>query len=196
MRVISGAYKGKILRSVRDPRIRPATDRVKESIFNILQNRINLRGARVLDLFAGTGSLGFEALSRGAAKVIFVDEWRGAVKAIEENASLLHCEDRCYVVKADVYKFLSRAEGHYNLVFVDPPYKLAHAVDLPRRIFEQGLVAPAGLLVMEHPVRTNIQPNECFQLLLNRTFGNTRVSFFSHPIQKPVLHPTNSYEQK
>src|SRR3990170_248375 len=99
MRVISGTYKGRVLRTVRDQRVRPATDRVKESIFNILQNRIDLHGAHVLDLFAGSGSLGFEALSRGAAEVVFVDEWQGATRIIEENIKLLQCDDRCDVVK-------------------------------------------------------------------------------------------------
>jgi 16S rRNA (guanine966-N2)-methyltransferase len=178
MRVISGTYKGRNLRSVRDPRVRPATDRVKESIFNILQNRISLRGARVLDLFAGSGSLGFEALSRGAAEVVFVDEWQAATKTIEQNIKLLQCGDRCEVVKADVLRFLRHADGRYDLIFVDPPYRLEGAPDLPQRIFERGLVSPSGFLIMEHSVRTRITPSESLQLILEREFGGTKVSFF------------------
>ncbi|MEK6572106.1 MAG: 16S rRNA (guanine(966)-N(2))-methyltransferase RsmD [Bacteroidota bacterium] len=178
MRVISGTYKGRILRSVRDPRVRPATDRVKESIFNILQNRFDIRGARVLDLFAGSGSLGFEALSRGAAEVVFVDEWQGATMAIEENIKLLLCQDRCQVIKADVYKFLRHADRQYDLVFVDPPYRLENAVDLPRRIFDRSLAAPSGFVIMEHAARVGVEPSDGFELLLERTFGNTKVSFF------------------
>lgn len=179
MRVISGTYKGRNLRSVRDPRIRPATDRVKESIFNILQNRINVRGARVLDLFAGSGSLGFEALSRGAAQVVFVDEWPAATRIIEQNIKLLQCEDRCEVIKADVFKFLRHADGRYDLIFVDPPYRLEGAPDLPQRIFERGLLSPFGFLIMEHSVRTRITPSQRLQLLLEREFGGTKVSFFA-----------------
>jgi 16S rRNA (guanine966-N2)-methyltransferase len=179
MRVISGTYKGRNLRSVRDPRVRPATDRVKESIFNILQNRISLRGARVLDLFAGSGSLGFEALSRGAAEVVFVDEWQAATRIIEQNIKLLQCGDRCEVVKADVLRFLRHADGRYDLIFVDPPYRLEGAPDLPQRIFERGLVSPSGFLIMEHSVRTRITPSESLQLILERGFGGSKVSFFA-----------------
>jgi 16S rRNA (guanine966-N2)-methyltransferase len=181
MRVISGTYKGRNLRSVRDPRVRPATDRVKESIFNVLQNRINVRGARVLDLFAGSGSLGFEALSRGAAEVAFVEEWHAATSVIEQNIKLLQCGDRCKVIKADVFKFLRHANGRYDLIFVDPPYRLESAPDLPRSIFDQGLLSPSGFLIMEHSVHTIIKPSECLQLVLEREFGETKVSFFASP---------------
>ena len=179
MRVISGTYKGRILRSVRDPRVRPAADRVKESIFNVLQNRIDLCGARVLDLFAGSGSLGFEALSRGAGSVVFVDEWKGAIEVIEENMKLLHCDDRCEVIKLDVYKFLRNTEEQYDLVFVDPPYRSENVADLPNRIFAFGLVSPNGILIMEHVARLKLGPSDDFHLLLQRTFGSTVVSFFS-----------------
>lgn len=190
MRVISGTYKGRILKSVRDPRLRPAADRVRESIFNILQNRLSLRGARVLDLFAGSGSLGFEALSRGAAQVVFVDDWQGATKVIEENSRLLQCEDRCEIIKADVYWFLRHAEGQYDLVFVDPPYRLENALDLPHKILEQGLLSPPGLIIMEHASRTIIPTNASFSLVSERTFGSTTVSFFSAINTKSVESPT------
>lgn len=190
MRVISGTYKGRTLKSVRDPRLRPAADRVRESIFNVLQNRLSLRGARVLDLFAGSGSLGFEALSRGAALVVFVDEWQGATKVIEENSKLLHCEDRCEIIKADVYKFLRHAEGLYDLVFVDPPYRLESAPDLPHRIVERGLLSPPGLIIMEHAARTKIESDGSFSLISERTFGGTKVSFFSSIKTKSAKSPT------
>jgi len=167
------------MKSVRDPHVRPAAERVRESIFNILQNRLSLRGAHVLDLFAGSGSLGFEALSRGAAWVVFVDEWQGATKVIEENSRLLHCEDRCEIIKADVYKFLRHAEGQYDLVFVDPPYRLESAPDLPHKIVERGLLSPSGLIIMEHAARTKIKSDGSFSLIAERTFGGTKVSFFS-----------------
>jgi 16S rRNA (guanine966-N2)-methyltransferase len=179
MRVISGTYKGRNLRSVRDPRIRPATDRVKESIFNILQNRFNVRGARVLDLFAGSGNLGFEALSRGAVEVVFVDEWQTAARIIEQNIKLLQCGDRCEVIKADVFGFLRHADGCYDLIFVDPPYRLNGAPELPHRIFERGLLSSNGFLIMEHSVHTRITPSESLQLVLEREFGGTKVSFFA-----------------
>jgi 16S rRNA (guanine966-N2)-methyltransferase len=190
MRVISGTYKGRTLKSVRDPRLRPAAEHVRESIFNILQNRLSLRGAHVLDLFAGSGSLGFEALSRGAARVVFVDEWRGATKIIEENSRLLHCDDRCEIIKADVHRFLRHAEGQYDLVFVDPPYRLEGAPDIPHKIFEMGLLSPAGLIIMEHATRTRIQSDGSLSLVSERTFGSTKVSFFSFISTKSTESPT------
>jgi 16S rRNA (guanine966-N2)-methyltransferase len=190
MRIISGTYKGRTLKSVHDPRLRPAADRVRESIFNILQNRLSLRGARVLDLFAGSGSLGFEALSRGAARIIFVDDWQGATKVIEENSELLRCEDRCEIIRADVYRFLQHAEGQYDLVFVDPPYRLENALDLPHKILEQGLLSPPGLIIMEHATRTKIPTNGSFRLLSERTFGSTTVSFIGAVNSKSAELPT------
>jgi 16S rRNA (guanine966-N2)-methyltransferase len=196
MRVISGTYKGRSLRSVRDARLRPAADRVKESIFNILQNRLSLRGARVLDLFAGSGSLGFEALSRGAARVVFVDEWPEATKVIEENSKLLHCEDRCEIVKADVYKFLRYADGQYDLVFVDPPYGLENIGSLPKSVFEKGLLSPSGLLIMERADRATITLDGSFFLLLERTFGSTKVSFFTPVKLRSTEQPTTERDQR
>jgi 16S rRNA (guanine966-N2)-methyltransferase len=190
MRIISGTYKGRTLKSVRDPRLRPAADRVRESIFNILQNRLRLRGARVLDLFAGSGSLGFEALSRGAAQAVFVDDWQEATKVIEENSRLLRCEDRCHIVKTDVHRFLSNAEGQYDLIFVDPPYRLESASDLPHKIVEKGLLSPPGLIIMEHASRTKITTNTNLSLLSERTFGNTTVSFFSAVNSNSAESPT------
>jgi 16S rRNA (guanine(966)-N(2))-methyltransferase RsmD len=163
---------------------------VRESIFNILQNRINLHGARVLDLFAGSGSLGFEALSRGASEVIFVDEWLGATKVIEENIELLQCGDRCDVIKADVFRFLRHADGRYELIFVDPPYLLERTPELPRMVLERGLLSRSGILIMEHATRTSINPGEGLQLMLERDFGATRVSFFAPPQPGSVEPPT------
>jgi 16S rRNA (guanine966-N2)-methyltransferase len=190
MRVISGTYKGRTLKSVRDPRLRPAADRVRESIFNILQNRFSLRGARVLDLFAGSGSLGFEALSRGAARVVFVDEWQAATKVIDENSKLLHCEDRCEIIREDVRKFLRCAEGQYDLIFVDPPYRLEDTGSLPKSVYEKGLLSPSGVLIMEHAARATIASDGGLFLLLERTFGSTKVSFFSSFSAKSAKLPT------
>jgi 16S rRNA (guanine966-N2)-methyltransferase len=164
--------------------VRPATDRVKEAVFNILQNRLNLHGASVLDLFAGSGSLGFEALSRGAARVVFVDDWNGAVRAIQENIALLHCEEQCEVVKSDVYRFLNRAVGEYDLIFVDPPYRLEGAAELPERIIVRGLVAPAGLLVMEHSARLRFDAGRMSSKVLERTFGGTMITMFARATER------------
>lgn len=179
MRVIAGRYKGRILRSVKDQSVRPATDRVKESIFNILQNRLDLRGTKVLDLFAGSGSLGFEALSRGAANVVFVENSIKSIRSIKENINRLQCEVQCEVVKMEAQKFLSTLDETFDLIFADPPYEFSGAENLPHRIFQRRLVVPHGYVIMEHRARLSFTLEETFEFVLHRKFGNTVVSFFT-----------------
>jgi 16S rRNA (guanine(966)-N(2))-methyltransferase RsmD len=121
MRVISGKYGGRKLTHFRDPRIRPTTDRVKESLFNILSTEVE--GARVLDLFAGTGSLGIEALSRGAREVTFVDQSASSLRIVRQNLSLLKVpQNQFRLIRFDALAFLSSADHDFDLVFIDPPF--------------------------------------------------------------------------
>ena len=121
MRVISGTARGKKLTPVPGMDTRPTTDRVKESMFNIIQNQIY--GARVLDLFAGTGQLGIEALSRGAAHCDFVDYDKVAQTVIRKNIDAARVSERASLYKNDFTNFVPNcAKGHYDLIFLDPPY--------------------------------------------------------------------------
>jgi 16S rRNA (guanine966-N2)-methyltransferase len=121
MRVISGKYGGRKLARFQDDRIRPTTDRVKESLFNILSDRVE--AARVLDLFAGTGSLGIEALSRGAAHVTFVDHSASSLAIVKKNLSLLGVAASDFrLVKANAISFLGSGEHPFDLIFIDPPF--------------------------------------------------------------------------
>ncbi|MBI4810533.1 MAG: 16S rRNA (guanine(966)-N(2))-methyltransferase RsmD, partial [Ignavibacteriales bacterium] len=122
MRIITGKYKGRLISSISDRHIRPATDRIKTTIFDMLQNRLQLEGAKVLDLFAGSGNLGFEALSRGAKEVVFVDESNDALDIVEENAESLDCLKNCQIVHDDAVTFLKRTDDQFDLIFADPPY--------------------------------------------------------------------------
>ncbi|MBI4546632.1 MAG: 16S rRNA (guanine(966)-N(2))-methyltransferase RsmD [Ignavibacteriae bacterium] len=181
MRVITGKYKGRTLVSIQDRSIRPATDRVKATIFNMLQNRLGVINAKVLDLFAGSGSLGFEALSRGAAQVVFVDSHRAMIEMINENAQCLGCLDSCDIVHEDALVFIERETDQYNLIFADPPYAYEKTPQLPTLIFGRQLLKKEGFLIIEHAKRTIFEPSAFFTLTVQKEFGNTRVSFFTHP---------------
>jgi 16S rRNA (guanine(966)-N(2))-methyltransferase RsmD len=178
MRIIAGRYRGRLLPGRAGAGVRPATDRVRGAIFNILQNRLDLRGIDVLDLFAGTGSLGFEALSRGAANAVFVDEDRHAVRVIRENAEALGCADDCEIVQADAAGYVSRNNGIFGLIFADPPYDFGPIALLPGLLLGSGLAAPDGYVIIEHRRGTAFAeiPPGCRSF--TRAFGATEVSFF------------------
>ena len=120
MRIIAGSARGRKLFSPEGMDVRPTTDKVKESLFNIIQ--FEIPGARVLDLFAGTGQLGLEALSRGAAEAVFVDSSGKSLAVVKKNAALCGFSDRARFVSGDAFAFLARGEGPFDLVLLDPPY--------------------------------------------------------------------------
>lgn len=121
MRVISGSARGKILNAVPGENTRPTTDRVKESVFNILQFRI--AAATVLDLFAGTGQMGIEALSRGADRAVFVDQSPKAMSIIRKNIAAARVQARAEVIQADFHQALKKVKGQkFDIIFLDPPY--------------------------------------------------------------------------
>lgn len=120
MRIISGTARGRKLREPQGMDTRPTTDKVKESLFNIIQ--FELEGRRVLDLYAGTGQLGLEALSRGAERCTFVDQRREATALVRENLQLCRFEDRARVIQGESLSFLSACREKFDIVFLDPPY--------------------------------------------------------------------------
>lgn len=175
MRVIAGQFGGRKLTPAHNVELRPATDRIKESIFNVLQNKLSLNDAEVLDLFAGTGSLGIEALSRGAKHATFVDTSEKSLQILRSNLVLLGCEPQSTVIKTDAFSFIKRSEGQFNLIFADPPYALADTPEIPSRIFSGNLLKNKGFLIIEHSKRTQM-PGSALQ----KEFGQTIVSFFTH----------------
>jgi 16S rRNA (guanine966-N2)-methyltransferase len=130
MRIISGAFKGRQLYV--PPGIRPTADRVKEAVFSIISNKWDISGIQVLDLFAGSGALGFEALSRGAAHAVFVDKSAGSIKAIKRNAINLGLGEQVEAVSGDAISYLSKSsDSHlFDLVFCDPPYEFNRWADI------------------------------------------------------------------
>ncbi len=181
MRIIGGTFRGHRLRAPKGP-TRPTTDRTREAIFNLLQSRLSLHDARVLDLFAGSGALGLEALSRGAASATFVEQGGAALGTIRQNAAALGVADRCTLHRADVLRFLtSEPSAHYDLVLADPPYALGEMERLPDLLLPY--VTPDGLLVLEHGGDVDFDAHPA--LATSRAYGQTVVSLFRHPVESP-----------
>jgi 16S rRNA (guanine966-N2)-methyltransferase len=157
MRIIAGEFRSRNIVSPKGERTRPTSDRARESLFNVLAHAFDLDGAKVLDLFAGSGALGFEALSRGAAHVTFIEHFMAAREAIDGNIRALNVKERTDVVKLDVYKWLPVAVGPYDIVFADPPYDDKRTRrELPELLFREGLLTPESLVIIEHRTGTTI----------------------------------------
>lgn len=178
MRIVGGRLARRPLRAPKGDRTRPTTDRVREALFNLLGARIDLEGARVLDLFAGSGALGLEALSRGAAHVTFVERHGPTLGVARANARDLEVADRAAFSRADALAVLRRQPaGPFGLVVADPPYDLAELPDLPALV--RPHLAPGGLLALEHDARHTFDgaPGH----VLSRAYGRTVVSLFGAP---------------
>lgn len=178
MRIISGRFKGRQLVNFKADHIRPTTDRVKESIFNILMQSIS--GARVLDLFSGTGNLGIEALSRGARYVECVEGHKLSLKIIRENLQKLKIETEIRVVAQDVFKYLKSYRGEpFQVIFIDPPFteSLAHAC--MEAIESSSVAGPGAIVVIESSRHERIDDEYgSFHLLDRRQFGDKSASFY------------------
>jgi 16S rRNA (guanine(966)-N(2))-methyltransferase RsmD len=176
VRIIGGLLGGRRLRAPRGAATRPTADRVRQAIFNILGA---VDGARVLDLFAGTGALAHEALSRGAAAAVLVDVAAEAVRCARDNAAELGHAGRVRIVRGAVGPSLARLAGPFELVFLDPPYADAAAVAVPALAALPPLLAPGARVVVEHD-RRSAPPDEVGALALEdrRRYGDIEVSFY------------------
>ncbi|PID74918.1 MAG: 16S rRNA (guanine(966)-N(2))-methyltransferase RsmD [Desulfobacterales bacterium] len=185
MRIISGIYRGRKLIPIKGKDIRPTTDRARESLFNILGNEIFQ--ARVLDLFAGTGAVGIEALSRGASQVIFADQSRTACQVIKEN--LAHCcqhQDPDKITKilcTDILApdfFSSFAPESFDLIFLDPPYHRGMAGQLMKNSNFLSCLSPGGMIIAEHSPREQLQDRyHGLDFSRMKKYGNSMFSFFT-----------------
>lgn len=178
MRIITGKARGRRLKMPKGE-VRPSTDRLREALFSILS--IEVEDARVLDLFAGTGSLGLEALSRGAREAVFVEQDRRVARVTEENIKLCGLNGR--VVSCDVEGFVKREMSQFDLVFADPPYaKSPRDTDYAKMLLEHerlpGLLADDGLLVVEVWKDGALPPSGAFDLVDDRKYGVCRILFY------------------
>ena len=177
MRVITGIARGRRLKEPQGLETRPTTDRVKEGLFNVLQ--FDIEGRKVLDLFAGTGQLGIECLSRGAASAVFVDRRPDAAALTRENLKLCDLTDRSRVVAGDSMEFLKAAREKYDLIFLDPPY----ASDLLKKAMETipaiDIVTENGIIVCENGSTTGwpeVEPP--YRLQKEYRYGKVRTALY------------------
>lgn len=179
MRVIGGQARGRRLKVPKGQSLRPTSARVKEALFDILPH--DLSGAKVLDLFAGTGNVTIEALSRGAAEALLVDASAESGKAIRENLRRLRLAGRTKVWIVPVIravKLLARRGETFDLIFLDPPYEQRWVGSTLKAIADGGMLRPAGIIVAEHSVREPVEPRYgALALYDQRKYGDTLLSF-------------------
>lgn len=155
IRVISGLYRGKRLRKVASPNVRPYPDKLKTALFNILRDE--LPGKKILDGFAGTGSVGIEALSHGAAFAVFVEILPAAVSTLRHNLAKLEAEDRSRIVAMEFNRAVIQLAGEgarFDIIFLDPPYRLLDERNPLKVIFKRGLLAPGGRIILRRHFKT------------------------------------------
>ena len=154
---------------------RPTTDFAKESLFNILANRIDLEDATALDLFAGTGSISIELASRGCSKVVSVEKdpahYNFICKVVESVKT-----DRMLPIKADVFKYITTCKTQFDFIFADPPYQLENIPEIPELVFGNDLLAPDGIFVLEHGSKNNFSNHPRFTDM--KRYGSVHFSFF------------------
>lgn len=174
MRIVAGKYKGHVIHAPKSIPARPTTDRAKESLFNILQNRVPLEGISVLDLFSGTGNMAYEFASRGAATILAIDQDHTAVKFINDSFRQLGFEGG-KAQKANVFSYLKRPIQAFDIVFADPPYAIPGILGLAEQVFNGGHLLPGGLFILEHAVKT--EPGKA-GLTERRVYGQSAFSFY------------------
>lgn len=176
MRIISGHYGHRRFQLPTSFKARPTTDFAKESLFNVLVHLIDLDGADALDLFAGTGSISFELISRGCRQVTAVEMDRVHAAFIAKVAGELHTE-ALHLVRGDVFRYLNTAKaGSYDFIFADPPYLLENITAIPQLIFEKNILHEGGIFVLEHAKTYNFSTLPFF--LQHRHYGSVNFSFF------------------
>jgi 16S rRNA (guanine966-N2)-methyltransferase len=176
-RITGGQLGSRKLKSPKGTAVRPTPGRVKESLFAILLPRIE--GSRFLDLFAGTGAIGFEAASRGATRVVCVEAHRDSALAIEEAAAALGVADTVKVVGAPVDRALYRIEGPFDIVYADPPYKDPLPEAMFRLLRERNLLAADALVIYEHAARTILPELPGYRGVREEVYGDVALAFFT-----------------
>ncbi len=188
MRIIAGTYRRHTLKAPSGHATRPTTDRTREALFNLVVSRLPLGEAHVLDLFAGTGALGLEAVSRGAAHVTFVEQQGAVLRYARENAEALGVEDQGLFLQQDAVAFLERYSGPpFDLIMADPPYELAAMARLPGLALPH--VRPHGLFTLEHDTRIFFDEHPALET--SRPYGRTIVSVF-----RPLMEEEHVSEER
>jgi 16S rRNA (guanine966-N2)-methyltransferase len=184
MRVVGGRLKGRVLHGPESNAIRPTSDRLRETLFNILAHSYDnpAEGAQTLDLFAGTGALGIEALSRGARFALFMDASTGACAIVRANVEALGLSGAARIFRRDARKLgLVAAQERFNLVFLDPPYGKDFVPPTLKALRDGGWLCKDALVVIEERADADVELPEGFVALERRRFGDTQLVFASSP---------------
>ncbi|WP_284653823.1 16S rRNA (guanine(966)-N(2))-methyltransferase RsmD [Flavobacterium terrisoli] len=176
MRIISGKYKGRRISPPKNLPVRPTTDMSKEALFNVLNNHFNFSELKVLELFAGTGSISYEFASRGCSPILCIDGDIGCVNFIKKTAK--EFEFDITAIKSDVFKFLEKHTGNYDIIFADPPYGMTQSEfeKIIELIFESELLDEEGMLVVEHSKYTKL--NHMANYSFQKNYGGSVFTFF------------------
>lgn len=180
MRVISGKLKGRNLKGYDIDGTRPTMARVKESVFASIQDKVS--GSVVLDLFAGSGNLGIEAISNGASRCFFVDSNRECIKVINENVKMFHIEKECVVLEKDYHdalNYFNKNDIQFDIIFIDPPYKYVVMNEILGIIMEYSLLKENGIIVFEYQKEEQVDASISLELVRNKKYGDKFVSIFS-----------------
>ncbi len=175
MRIITGIYKGRHFDIPRTFKARPTTDFAKENIFNVVNGYTDLDGASALDLFAGTGSISLELLSRGCSSVVSVEADRDHARFISQCVQKIGAEGHS-LIRGDVFRFLKSCHTQFDFIFADPPYALEQLATIPDLILSQGLLKADGLLVFEHGKQNDFSQHAHF--VDHRQYGSVNFSLF------------------
>lgn len=177
MRIISGKFKSRILRTPKDLPVRPTTDYAKESLFNILNNWYYFDDLTVLDLFTGTGNIAFEFASRGSERVVSIDSNRECINFVESTISELGLDTVMSANRMDSMDYVELATEKFNVIFADPPYDYEEYTRLIETVLERELLKENGTLIIEHDKRHDFSEMKHFED--HRGYGNVNYSFFS-----------------
>jgi len=180
MRIVGGDFRGRTLAAPRSQAIRPTSDRARESLFNVLSHRYGdrLNGARVLDLFSGTGALGLEALSRGAAYCVFIEESAEGRGLVRQNVEEFGLQGRTKIFRRDATALgPSGTMGSFGLLFADPPYGKGLGERALRSARDGGWIVPGSLCVVEEAADAPFVPGEGFEIVDERAYGDTTIRF-------------------
>lgn len=175
MRIITGQYKGRHFDIPRTFKARPTTDFAKENIFNVLNGYIDFDGASALDLFAGTGSISLEMLSRGCRPVVSVEGDRDHARFIAECMKKIGTTDNV-LVRGDVFRFVKKCHSQFDLIFADPPYALEQLPQIPQLVLDSGILSDGGIFVFEHGKHNDFSDHPRF--MEHRSYGSVNFSLF------------------
>ncbi len=175
MRIISGTHKGRRISPDKKFKARPTTDFAKENLFNVLSNEYYYEDLEVLDLFAGTGGISYEFASRGVKSILSVENSYNHFTFIKKTADELGFK-QMKVVKSDVFRFATRCDKQFDIVFADPPFALENILEIPNLVYNNNLLKEEGLLIVEHSDQTDFSGHPMFEE--KRSYGSVNFSFF------------------